>query len=64
LFSTPSLMKGENQHFYGELYRRVEEVVHRSQNSVDYHIDRGRLRGLFVNPSRALMAYNESGPRT
>ena len=27
LFSTPSLMKGENQHLYGELYRRVEEVV-------------------------------------
>ena len=27
LFSTPSLMKGENQHLYDELYRRVEEVV-------------------------------------
>jgi hypothetical protein len=27
LFSTPSLMKGENQHLYGALYRRVEEVV-------------------------------------
>jgi hypothetical protein len=27
LFSTPSLVKGENQHLYGELYRRVEGVV-------------------------------------
>ena len=27
LFSTPSLMKGEDPHVYAELYRRVEEVV-------------------------------------
>jgi hypothetical protein len=27
LFSTPSLMNGEDHHLYGELYRRVEEVV-------------------------------------
>jgi hypothetical protein len=29
-----------------------------------YHIDRGPLRGLFSHPSEALMACNESGPRT
>jgi hypothetical protein len=27
LFCTPSLMKGETQHLYGQLYRRVEELV-------------------------------------
>ena len=27
LFSTPSLMNGENSRLYGELYRQVEEAV-------------------------------------
>ena len=30
-----------------------------------YHqIDGGKFRGLFSHPSQAVMAYNESGPRT
>ena len=37
---------------------------HRSPNSVDYHKDSGQIRGLFSHPSQALMAYNESGPRS
>jgi hypothetical protein len=42
----------------------VPSDPHRSQNSVDCHIDRGPLRGLLSHPSQALMACNESGPRT
>jgi hypothetical protein len=42
----------------------VPSDPHRSPNSVDCHIDRGPLRGLLSHPSQALMACNESGPRT